>query len=1018
MNHKKEFHFQKLDYQEEASNAIISVFSTSSFLPANNDSSNPLLERKVTLEKNYENNVIEVEELENQIKDIRASLNISVGKVEVHKEEPLNLDILMETGTGKTFTFIETIFKLNKEYKLSKFIILVPNIAIKMGTLKNLKATSTFFQKEYKKQIHVFDYSPKNIKTFIRNHKENISVLVMNSQAFNKKDNLLNQKGLESPVFQGSRSYMEDLARLHPVIIMDEPHRFEGKKTKEFLPHFQSQMILRFGATFKDGYTNLIYSLDSKQAFLKNLVKSISVETIGIEQERDQHLLEFLEKKKQLGIAIMAYKDNHNKLHKKEVKEGDNLGEVFQLDVLKDYVVEKITEKELFFQNGFVLDKGERSSYSLLLEEVRRKILERTIDSHFEREEDLFKKNIKSLSLIFINERKKYLQDTGEKGELALLFESLYSKKLEKVLSQENLEEGYRKYLEATKESCEKVHGGYFAISNTLKSQEEAIELILNKKEEMLSFVTPLRFIFSQWALQEGWDNPNIFTLCKLAPTSSKITKLQQIGRGLRLALKQTPSGFERVTYPEDERDSFYYEKIEEFENVNELTVIVPSEEGNFVKEIQEEIEKNSFSNTYLILTEKILIDKKIVVTSRQANKLLDSLEKKSLISWEDEKLGKALILNDRIPTEVIEAIEKEEIDFRSGLLRKHFKESMYLASQPISSKVRVKGEPRTDKNQVYKINSNNWKKIEEMMRDLYREASFSFNLDEEALKSEFIAKINDSFFISPKAITVNQNKKVERGKKDSEEIGREEIGSSLSTFSLEEFLQEIFIKTEISYPTILGILKGIHKNKFEMIFHNPKEAVLKISEIFNNIIYQKMERIISFNINEYKVGENAFLDKEGSLREYIQGSLGKNQYILEDGLIKDRSLTENLIGYDSAIELETIEKSNISSIRVFTKLPFIKIPVPGGKEYNPDFAYVIETNKGDIFHLVIETKGVDSLEEGLRPMEKVKIQLAKKYFDALRGKTGIPIFYETKINKETLSAVIGRAMEKFKQLS
>ncbi|HKM18534.1 MAG TPA: DEAD/DEAH box helicase family protein, partial [Aliarcobacter sp.] len=521
--------FDRLDYQELAVNSISDVFKNIAFKPNDNKKSNPSFDLQAS--KSI---------LVNNITKVREINKVDIGDISIKDE--LVIDTLMETGTGKTFTFLESIYRLNRDYGLCKFIILVPSNPIRQGTIKNINITKEFFTKEYGKQISVYNYSEKTVLNYINASSQNISVLVSTYQSFNKATNSINKNKIEQTLIGRSRSYMQAIGHLRPVIIIDEPHRFEGKQTAKYLKEFNALFTLRFGATFKgDEYKNLIYALDSVDAFSRGLVKAITVDTVGNENV-DNHTIGLKEVKgtnQKDYVAKIEYKDINFKPKPTELKHGENLGEKVGIEYLNSYIVEKITKNEVIFTNGISILLGESESYGVLLDEMQKVIVDTAIKNHFEREEELFKLNIKSLCLFFIDRVDKYLTDEGINGKLALLFETLYLKNLEQILKKDNLDEDYKKYLLKTKDSVKEVHSGYFAKSKKEGDEAEAIELILNKKEELLSFDSDLRFIFSQWALQEGWDNPNVMTLCKLAPSNSKISKLQQIGRGLRLAVNQ-----------------------------------------------------------------------------------------------------------------------------------------------------------------------------------------------------------------------------------------------------------------------------------------------------------------------------------------------------------------------------------------------------------------------------------------------------------------------------------------------
>ena len=497
--------FDRLDYQEQAVSSISNVFKNIAFIPNDNRKSNPTFE--LASSKSI---------LVDNITKVRESNKVDIGEVSIKDE--LVVDTLMETGTGKTFTFLESIYRLNRDYGLSKFIILVPSNPIRQGTIKNIKITKEFFVKEYGKQISVYNYSEKTVLGFINASDQNISVLVSTYQSFNKASNNINKSKIEQSLIGRAKSYMQAIAHLRPVVVIDEPHRFEGTQTARYLKEFNALFTLRFGATYKwDEYKNLIYTLDSVDAFSRGLVKAITVDTVGNENV-DSHTIAFTKvtgSSQKDYKATIDYKDINSKNQKVELKHGDNLGQKGGIEYLEAYVVDKITKSEVIFTNDISLPLGVSESYGVLLDAMQSVIVDTAIKNHFEREEELFKLNIKALCLFFIDRVDKYLTDEGINGELAKLFEKLYLKNLNEVLKRENLHEDYKNYLLKTKESLGQIHSGYFAKSKKEGDEAEAIELILNKKEELLSFDSDLRFIFSQWALQEGWDNPNVMTLAK-----------------------------------------------------------------------------------------------------------------------------------------------------------------------------------------------------------------------------------------------------------------------------------------------------------------------------------------------------------------------------------------------------------------------------------------------------------------------------------------------------------------------
>ncbi|WP_143430485.1 DEAD/DEAH box helicase family protein, partial [Helicobacter pylori] len=478
--------FKRLDYQEQCRDQILGVFKGIDLREPENDAqriSNPVFEIEAIKDLLLEN-----------IEDLRSKQKITQKIVGIDKS--LNCDILMETGTGKTFCFLECVYALHKNYHLSKFIVLVPSNAIKLGVLKSIEITREFFKSEYS-NTHLESY--EDVERFILASNHKCCVLVMTFSAFNKEKNTINQSCLENiNLFNGAKSYMQALASMRPVVIMDEPHRFLGDKTKKYLEQLNALITLRFGATFKDDYKNLIYALDSKKAFDCALVKSISVASVG---ESNEYFLELkgVVKTQNDYEATINYTDLENKTQSVKVKKHDNLGALTQISALEDYIVENITKTEVRFLNGFNLLLDQKEPFSHLLEGEQEVMLKEAIKSHFEREEGLFKKGIKALCMVFISGVNSYLSENEKPAKLALLFEKLYQQKLEEVLKKEDLDNNYRAYLERTKDNIQKVHGGYFAKSKKESDEAQVIALILKEKEKLLSFDSDLRFIFSQW---------------------------------------------------------------------------------------------------------------------------------------------------------------------------------------------------------------------------------------------------------------------------------------------------------------------------------------------------------------------------------------------------------------------------------------------------------------------------------------------------------------------------------------
>ncbi|CAX30195.1 type III restriction-modification system endonuclease [Helicobacter pylori] len=962
--------FKRLDYQEQCRDQILGVFKGVYFEESKEDIqriSNPVFETEAIKDVLLEN-----------IENLRSKQKITQGSVGIEKS--LNCDILMETGTGKTFCFLECVYALHKNYRLSKFIVLTPSNAIKLGVLKSIEITREFFKSEYSTHLESYE----DIERFILASNHKCCVLVMTFSAFNKEKNTINQSCLENiNLFNGAKSYMQALASMRPIVIMDEPHRFLGDKTKKYLEQLNALLTLRFGATFKDDYNNLIYALDSKKAFDCALVKSISVASVG---ESDECFLELKEANKKQNEATINYTNLENKTQSVKVKEHDNLGTLTHISALEDYIVEKITKTEIRFLNGFNLLLDQKEPFSHLLEGEQEVMLKEAIKSHFEREEGLFKKGIKALCMVFISGVNSYLSENEQPAKLALLFEKLYQQKLEEVLKKP-LDENYRAYLERTKEAIYKVHGGYFAKSKKESDEAQVIALILKEKEKLLSFDSDLRFIFSQWALQEGWDNPNVMTICKLAPSHSNITKLQQIGRGLRLAVNDRG---ERIT-----------KEHADFDFVNELVVIVPQVEGDFVGAIQQEISEHSLIKQVFSAEE---LEKSGMVKKGYYGVLLETLEGLGFgEKTDDENFKLTLNQNEFLKKEPeLERLKDEKyLDFEK---LKDFLKDRLIGN----SRVRNKNERKSEK---IKINKENFKKFETLWESLNHQARITYAIDSESLIDEIVKNINSSFNVKSKIVSVTTHKKVETmGNNAKTEIFERE---SACVWSLHEFISALSNKVKLSFKSVAKVLEKIDKNKFDLIKKNEQEGLRRLEELFLEIIYQNIKDKISYQIRETTIKNrknDAFYDEKGEIREFLDGNLRGDKYEIKNSSAREKCLYENFMQVDSEIEKDTIEESNDTKIIVFGKLPRVKIPIGLNQTYSPDFGYVVENNDKKVL-LVVETKGVEH-ESELRNEERRKISTAKKFFEALK-KQGVNIEYETKMGKDQLSALINEVLNR-----
>lgn len=980
-----QFQYTRLAYQAQAVGNIEQVLHDVRFTPAPNAYANPVFHPAESCDQIRAN-----------IAHIRTTSQITAGNVLVASTATptLSLDVLMETGTGKTFTFIETIHRLHQRFKLAKFIVLVPSNAIRQGTIRSLQTTADFFAREYNNQkINVVNYSDKTVGHFIHAANAGISVMVATYQAFAGDSKLINKRGVEANLFGQARSYMQALAQIRPVLIIDEPHRFEGKVVQEFLPRFHPILTLRFGATFKrDSFTNLIYTLDSLEAFRQRLVKGITVDTVGTGTDMAQTLtlLEVTGTSKERGARV-TYRAANGKTQSVVLYAKDNLGEISGHAYLDGYVVEKITKSELIFTNGFSLPVGDPTSCGMLADEVQSLLIRRTIANHFEREELLFARGIKAISLFFIDAVHKYLPDGQRPAVLRALFEQHYRAELAQVLARPQLDAKYRAYLERTAHDVARVHQGYFARSHSEKGQEEAIALILRDKEKLLSFDTDLRFIFSMWALQEGWDNPNVFTLCKLAPSDSKITKLQQIGRGLRLAVNQQ---LERVPAQDAA-----------FDTINDLTVVVPASEGDFVRAIQSEISAQSVQRVSAQFDDAVLAEFGVASSTRQANKVLDKLAEIGLIALDDDS-GQATLLWQRphyqaqreLVARALAGISNLPPDSATAMLR-------YLDLH-YEGAGQVKHKPER-KPALLHVCPKQFAQFKTLWDNLNRDAVLRYEVENMQLTRAVLAAIATDFDVKPLAISVTTTTQVHQlPQARSVQAGYQVL--SQPVFTLSGFVRELANQTRLSYHTLAGWLAQMPPDKFALIRLNENRALMVLRDIILRCIHALVVNTVRYELREVRV-KTALTDEQGHLlTEVAQTLCGVETHAITNPEVQERSLyQEAFMPVDSQIERNTVDESNQQRITVFAKLPRIQIPTPVGN-YNPDFGYVLhQGDQAQALYLVVETKGYDH-ESDIPTQERWKIASAKRFFEALRAQ-GVPVQFQTKINQQQLVQLIGQ---------
>ena len=896
--------------------------------------------------------------------------------------DKLNLDILMETGTGKTFTYLNLIFELHKIYKQNKFIIFVPRKAILESVRQNIELTKTYFYSEYQKYLKAYYYSDSKSQNAIINHyisnKNELSILVLTNSAIDKKANLLNQ---QNENLFNLKSVFENIIDLKPISIIDEPHLLKGKAFNEYFSKINS-LYFRFGATFpkeKDyELSNMIYCLDSISAFKEYLVKQVKVHTLGI--NTNNIFLKVYKNKK----AIFTYT-----LNGIEREETIKLQDSFSL--LNNAILTQVKDNKAYFSNEAIIEKKE--SYVLNNDEIK-ELLKKAIDLHFEKEEKLFKKGIKALSLFFIPNITDF---RGENPFIKNTFEELYKEKRKEILKL-NLNDRYKEYLEKDFDEAGnlRVHQGYFSGDKGSIDEKEAqgVKIILEEKEKLLSFDTSLRFIFSVWALQEGWDNPNIFTLTKLSNSSSQISIHQQVGRGLRLCVNDKGK---RIThnYLDFDDNQFY--------DINYLDILVSAREVDYIENLQKEVLDSSFRFDSQTLEKNFLEN---LLNVDLASDLIYLLKKSKLISYNKEQS------NYKILSPIYESIKDNE-EFKELLGDKFdkflniFKENSNNTHEQIinaknqDNKVKIRTHLAKDFKEL-------WEKINKKAQIIYQNINEQNIIDEVTLAFNALNIEKERVYYERKLFDAKQNSIITEEIKTLEEIDYkkslyQEIQNLLLNFSKDEKFALVFL---------LKIYEKLDKTKFE---NSPKKAFNSLK----NIIKDKIHHSLLHSIN-YEFSLHAFSNSYENLIE--NGEFKESIAMQKLGRYKDDEepaknyLYESMI-YDSNIEKEIIKENHeiieTKTIKVFAKLPKFSIPTPY-KNYGPDFAYFLEDQKGKKIFFVCESKGYDK-ESDIELNERKKIDYARVFFQKLDENLkdeNIKIIFNTRINKQKLIHCINEVLK------
>ena len=901
----------------------------------------------------------------------------------------VNLDVEMETGTGKTYCYVKSIFEMNKRYGWSKFIVVVPSIAIREGVLKSLEITAEHFTESYSKKARFFIYNSKQL-----HHLESfasdagINVMVINIQAFNAtgKDNRRIYDELDD--FQ-SRRPIDVISSNRPILILDEPQKMEGAKTLEALSKFKPLMILRYSATHRTTH-NKIHRLDALDAYNQKLVKKIAVRGIsvkGLAGTNAYLYLESIEISKKAPVARIELEVRQGNGIKRIVKRLERGKDLFvesnELDQYRGFVIAQIDANNdtVEFTNGHVLSAGDATGDVTELT-MRRIQIREAIKAHLEKEQRLFAQNIKVLSLFFIDEVAKYrdYSQADDQGEYARIFEEEYEQLKSEYLGELALDnEDYRKYL--TDIRVGRTHNGYFAIDKKTKKltdpsfktrgeeaglsdDVDAYDLILKDKERLLSFEEPVRFIFSHSALREGWDNPNVFVMCMLKHSDNTISRRQEVGRGLRISVNQHG---DRMDHPATVHD------------VNILTVVASESYKDFVANLQREISDSLSARPRK--ADEAYFTGKVITTETGTLEITPVMAK---------QIYKYLLKNDYTDDatdQVAETYHRAKADGTLAALPPELAphaEQIFALIDSVFSESQLPDVGDDRKPKTNPLNANFEKKEFKALWDrINQKAVYRVEFESNELIQNCIRTLEKELRVTPLQYTIQGGEQVSQATYDQIKAGQsfevretatEEYNASIHTMVTYDLLGKIAENTQLTRKTIADILSNVQPAVFKQFKQNPEHFIAEGSRLIN----EQKATIIIERLSYDNITETHDIDifTTGQSKQDFTKASEKLKHHIYDYVITD-----------SKVEREFVKELDTSTeVVVYAKLPrgFL-IPTPVG-DYNPDWA--ISFKEGSVKHIyfVAETKGSMSSME-LRAIEHTKIECARKFFAEINRK-------------------------------
>ena len=924
-----------------------------------------------------------------------------------------NLTIEMETGVGKTYTYIKTMYELNKHYGWSKFIVVVPSIAIREGVYKSFQVTQEHFAEEYGKKIRFFIYNSSQLTEIDRFASDSsINVMIINSQAFNARGKDARRIYMKLDEFR-SRRPIDIIAKTNPILIIDEPQSVEGKQTKERLKEFNPLLTLRYSATHKsDSIYNMVYRLDAMEAYNKRLVKKIAVKGItesGSTATEGYVYLEGINLSKADPTATLQLDfKGATGIRKKTMKAGigfnlyDNSGGLDEYQ--SGFVVKFIDGRDnsVEFLNGIKIYAGDVIG-KVSEDQLRRIQIRETILSHIERERQLFHKGIKVLSLFFIDEVAKYKQYDEAGNPYNGIYADMFEEEYEDIVSslqREFDDEDYIRYLDSI--SAHETHAGYISIDKKGKMTDsklsdkkektsddiDAYDLIMKNKELLLDRDpkrSPVRFIFSHSALREGWDNPNVFQICTLKQSSSEVRKRQEVGRGLRLCVNQDGERMDANVVGND------------VHAVNVLTVIASESYDSFAKGLQTEL-ADAVAGRPVAVTADLFKGKVLVDASGNEQvvdgELAQAIHYDLIVNGYIDRKG---ALTDKYYADKANGeikVAEEVADSRDAVL--NIIDSVYdsRAMQPENAR---------EKNVELQVDPEKlaMPEFKALWQRISPKSVYVVDFDTDELVQKAVDALNRNLRVSKVFFKVETGTMEEIKSRDELLEGNAFSKSRSSTYDSSKRIRtnhsvkydlvgKLVGETGLTRKAVVQILTGIEKAVFDQFKDNPEEFIIKAAGLINDEKATAIIQHITYNMLEERYDTDIFTEPT------IKGKLGAN------AMKAQRHLYDHIV-YDSTNERDfASELDTNTDVAVYVKLPdsfYISTPVG---HYNPDWAIAFYEGTVKHIYFVAETKGSMSSMQ-LRQIEESKIHCAREHFKAISGDNvvyDVVDSYETLLNK------------------